>query len=82
MARAKGDVAEHLAVRAHRDLVFRTAIQIIKDDLRQTALRQSAKILDVDGARKLAHNETPRFQGMKSSCASNSAAVRTSPLAI
>jgi len=49
MTGAKRYVAKHLAVCAKGDFVLSASIQIIEDHVRQTALRQSPEILDVDG---------------------------------
>jgi hypothetical protein len=50
LSRAKGDVLENPAVFAHRDFILGAAIEIVEDYSGETALRQAAKVMDIDHA--------------------------------
>jgi hypothetical protein len=52
MPRPKRVIAKYPAILAQRDLVFRAAIQIIENCLRQTPLRQQTQILNIYNLRR------------------------------
>ena len=50
LARAKGDVIEYPAVLAKSDFTFGAPIEIVEDDFRKTALRQTTEVVDIDNS--------------------------------
>src|SRR5437762_8523047 len=53
VARAKREVRKDPGVFAERDLVVGAAVDVVEHDFREPALRQAAKVGDVDGARHI-----------------------------
>jgi hypothetical protein len=50
LARSKGDVVENATILAQGEFVFGAAVEIVKDNLGEPALRQIAEVLDIDDA--------------------------------
>src|ERR1700687_3227093 len=50
LARSKGEVVENATILAQGEFAFGAAVEIVKDNLGEPALRQIAEVLDIDDA--------------------------------